>query len=311
MIVTIKKHLIVLVISLLAYMPLSIAQNADLLIARQYVAQGDCKKAVSIFETISKSVEAIPSMHDDYLECLINESMYKEAGKYLKKVLKNFPDPSYKIDYGRLLLAQEKDKEAEKYYEAYLESISSDNNLLEQSGIAFYKLSMYDYAETCFLQIEKNGHSLFFEQLAKVYLDWNKIEEMISYCLDKHFLYMQEGIQEFFESNFDILIKNNTLEISIIRKMQQFPGNILLNKMLVWSFLKQDNFSRAFVQTKAIDRLQNSNGDEIFKLGNIALEREFYDNAIEIFNYVVTNYRYNHRIYLQSKYLLIKSKEEA
>ena len=74
-----------------------------------------------------------------------------------------------------------------------------------------------------------------------------------------------------------------------MERAQKNP-DILWNELLSWLFIKQNQFSSAFRQEKAIfKRMNGSSTTRLVNLGQSALENEAYEIAKDIYSYIIAN----------------------
>ncbi|MEQ9302692.1 MAG: hypothetical protein RJQ14_02150, partial [Marinoscillum sp.] len=75
------------------------AQNDQAKLANEYFQQGEYAKAQSLYEDLDKNKSAIPLIHSNYLQLMLDQQEYSKAEKYLERVLKTYPgNLQYKID---------------------------------------------------------------------------------------------------------------------------------------------------------------------------------------------------------------------
>ena len=110
--------------------------------------------------------------------------------------------------------------------------------------------------------------------------------------------------QNLFSEDEDLLF----LEKALIRKIQKEPEESTNSELLIWIELQRKNFYAAFLQGRALDRRLGTPGDQSMRIGRIALENKAWEDAIDIFEYVITQYRRTHN-YGNARRLLIQSKE--
>lgn len=123
---------------------------------------------------------------------------------------------------------------------------------------------------------------------------------------------MNQNDKEFLKSKFQLYITSEdefaAFESEIIQRAQAEPEQYLYNDLLLWINLQKKDFYRAFIQAKALDRLQKLNGTKVFEVGKITAENREYEQAIAIFDYLVREYK-SAPIYPQARKSKIETKE--
>ena len=100
------------------------------------------------------------------------------------------------------------------------------------------------------------------------------------------------------------------LEMKVIQEMQNNPENYALNEMMIWIYYQKKDFYGALMQAKAFDRKNKMGGKKVMEVGEISMKNKDYENAIEAFEYITSNYpksQYN----LPAKKNIIYAKEEV
>ena len=111
-----QRHLRFLLFGLLIS-SISYAQAQSVQVANEYYRMGEVDKAKSMYESLAKSSGNIPLIHQNYLNVLLDLDDFKEASKYINKVLKWYPQNiNYQIDKGLVILREGKEAEAQTYF---------------------------------------------------------------------------------------------------------------------------------------------------------------------------------------------------
>jgi hypothetical protein len=103
------------------------------------------------------------------------------------------------------------------------------------------------------------------------------------------------------------------LEKVLIMRIQREPGERVYTDLLIWYYIQQKEFRKAFFQARAIDRRQKLEGQKVIEIGQISLQNKDYKSAAEIFEYLVKeypqsiNYPLNRRFLIQAKEELVKN----
>ena len=72
----------------------------------------------------------------------------------------------------------------------------------------------------------------------------------------------------------------------ILKRIQAEPGVTSYNRLLIWFFLQEQQFSGALRQAIALDRRTGQEDTNIFQLGQMALNNKLFSEAERAFNYL-------------------------
>lgn len=337
----VKKHLFFFILLIFPFFNFSISQSfgQNIEIANQYYQQGEFEKAKVVYEKLSKKTENIQLLHTNYLNTLVELEDWKDAEKYLKNVMKHFPEnPSFKIDYGIVLKKQQKDTDAKKVFEKVINRINY--NSVHIAANTFIKYNQHVYAENAYLKLRKGAKNdiLYYQQLVDLYNAQSKTEAMINELLNvlqhdagkfkiedvitlkagllnptfnQHYLqYVQNTLQNNLSNpKYKIQDEYNKLETILYTRIQKHPDVIAYNELLVWLYIQRKDFYNAFLQAKAIDKRNKTQGDKLLEVGKISFNNKDYGNASLIFQYIVKEYK-DQRNYPLARRYLINTREE-
>lgn len=290
------------------------AQDAtQIQLANEYYVNGDLEKAVSIYKDLANDSKNIPLIHSNYFDLLINAEEFKEAEKYIKRNIKLFRgNVYYKIDYGILLLAVNKEEEANKKFESIVESIKKDQYRLRITAQYFVQKQLRDWALKAYKIGRKasNNDAAYALELANIYRILNNkdlmVEEYLNYVNQNpgNISYVKNILQNLFVEPEELV----SLENILIQKVQKFPNESIYSDLLIWVNLQQKNFYGAFVQARAVDKRFRGDGGGALDIGMIALENKSYEDAIEIFSYIIKTHR-NTINYSIARRMVIQARE--
>jgi tetratricopeptide (TPR) repeat protein len=269
------------------------AQDNQLELANQYFSNGEFDKAAELYEKISRRPDNIQKVHKNYLESMFRLEDFRSADRYLKRLLKSYPnDPEYHVDYGRLLKERGEGLKTLEYFDEQISRLKKDNQGLAALATQFIKHSFFEFAEKAYQTGQKNERNAFQYELADLYAIWGKNDQMINQYLDmlghdeNQLDYIQSLLQDRIsdEENFD------KLENVLIEYVQRNPDKAAYTELLIWYYLQKNEFYKAFVQARAIDRRKKLEGFKILEIGRMALNNNAYRDAIRIFEFLIENY---------------------
>ncbi|MDA0193699.1 MAG: tetratricopeptide repeat protein [Bacteroidetes bacterium] len=297
----------------------SFAQNAgQIQLANEYYLMGELEKAIDIYSELAKDSKNVPLIHSNYFNLLINAEEYKEAEKYIRNIIKQFKDNLYyKIDYGILMLAQGNDSEANKQFATIIEEIKEDQYRLRITAQYLVQKQLREWALTAYLDGRKANDNpwAYSLELANIYRLINKKDKMVEEYLNyvnqnpANISYVKNILQNLLAEPADLV----SLENILIQKVQKFPNENIYSDLLIWVNLQQKNFFGAFIQARAVDKKSKAEGTGVLEIGMIALKNSAYEDAIEIFNYVIKNhpksinYSIARRLVIQAREGMVKN----
>jgi tetratricopeptide (TPR) repeat protein len=274
---------------------LSFAQNESVQLANEYYRKGEVDKAKSMYESLAKSSRNIPLIHQNYLNLLLDLDDFKEANKYIGKVLKWYPqNTNYQIDKGLVILRAGKEEEAKSYFYTLIETMSVDRYQTRRAVQYMLRRQLVDYAILALTtaRATANDPYLFAIDLANIYRLQNNKQKMVDEFLN--FAIQNPRNLQYVKNTFQVLLTEpedlESLERMLFELVQTNPSNDVYAEILIWVSLQQKNFYGAFIQARAVDKRLQMGGAKILNVGIIALNNKDYTNAIKIFDYLATNY---------------------
>jgi tetratricopeptide (TPR) repeat protein len=292
---------------------LSFAKAQDLELANAYYKQGEYDKAVEIFKKLSTNKTQALQIHNFYLNALYKLKDYEQAEKFLKNQIKNFDNViSFKADYVQLLEITNNPELASKEYEKLIEAALKSDNYTNELQNYFYKANKIDKAVDLLIKSREkskdpNKHDT---QLARAYLYLGKkqkmLEEVFKYGLrSKNYNYVQATIQDNIREEEEI----ETLERMLYAAIQENSNETFFNEILVWHFIQKADYSRAFIQARALDKRLKLEGSKIFEIAGQSYSSKDYKNAVKMYQYIMNEYP-DGDFYPYARRWLIQSKEE-
>ncbi|MCS6820676.1 MAG: tetratricopeptide repeat protein [Microscillaceae bacterium] len=291
------------------------AQTQDVELAEQYFTQNEFEKALAMYEKVAKYPQHLASIYKNYLATLIQLKQWKEAEKLTKKMTKDYPeDFGYKVDAAWLLELQGKTQKAEEEYNKLINDNRKNSEQTIQLANKFLKLAKPELAEKTYLQARKTNRdkNAFAAELAEVYGIMNSLDAMINEYLnmvinDKTNLeFVRGALQDHLSKQEDY----DKLERILLDRLQKDSSELTYNELLLWLYLQQKLFHRAFIQARAIDRRYKLEGSEILNIGNIAMKNGDYKSAMTMFEYIVKEYPRSSNYSIARNYYL-KAKEQV
>ena len=117
MVEKISSKLFTTIFILIISVPAAAQDEDKIKLANEYVNIGETDKALILYEKLAKNKNNIQFIHSQYFNLLINTGRFDEADKYMKDVLKKFPDNiNYQIDKGLVWVNSGSETKATTYF---------------------------------------------------------------------------------------------------------------------------------------------------------------------------------------------------
>jgi predicted Zn-dependent protease len=302
---------------LFVFLPLHIivAQDQDqIALANEYFMQGEMEKAKTIYEELVEQPVNVQYVASNYLSLLKSMEEYKQVENFLLKSIKTFPNElHYQANLAGFYNMQNDKDKLEKYINT-LKKNSAGNPFHQQmlaqnlANEQLYQQSIIFFKEA---RKTRGSDSYYALELASIYRIVNEkpamIQEYLNYASESpnRLNYVQNLLQSMMQEEGDL----EELELNLIQKMQESPDNTMYSELLIWVELQRKNFYGAFIQARAIDKRNSKPGDRTMEIGQIALDNKSYDDAIDVFEYVINQFP-DSRNYSSARKLWIESKEQ-
>ncbi len=296
-------------------MPL-LAQNTTeiLALAEQYISNQEYDKARETLEKVTKGKNFI-LVYPAYLQTLLKLKDFKEAEKTAKKAVKENPqNPVYRIDVALVLEQAKQIEKADKENNKIVDEIKKQPDEVILTAHEYWlKLEKPEWANKLIAETRKsrNQRNLFALEMAETYRNLNQTEKMI----EEYILYATqnqanlETVKGYLQDNLQKPENFDKLEKMLLTETQKDNQESAYNELLLWLYLQQKRFLRAFVQAKSLDKRYQMGGSEMLNIGQIALKNQDYEGAKSFFEYVVQTYP-NTENYSFARNLYLKTREE-
>jgi tetratricopeptide (TPR) repeat protein len=286
------------------------AQSDDLLLAKQFAANGENQKALEIYQKLYKQDN--DSYYNNYVTTLITLKKFDEAENITKKIIRKHPaSAEYVITLGTIYTQRGEVEKANALYDGLIKNLPPDQNTIALLASQFYQVSNADYAIKTFQQGRKLLHNddLFSYELITLYRfkrDKAALTEEYLNILPKNPLYLNQAENAFatlYEGDADY----DMLRIALLKRIQKDPQQTIYVNLLTWQFLQQKEFDQALNQALALSRRTSNDGSDIFDLCHTLVYNEAYDAAIRGYEYLISTGK-NQPYYVSAKIELINTK---
>ncbi len=282
--------------------------------ANNFFYKKEYSKAVEIYKEIEKNNLTI--IYNNYLKSLFKLKDHTTASKIINKQIIKFPEnPIYKIDKGYFFIVKNKKEKAYNIFNKILQNTDNYNkNILTNTANKFLEIKEYEFAiKTLQKGIKKYPNVSMELNIANIHRQKGETEKMTKKYIEIVKKYPEKKqrilniLQNIFgrdgsEQNKKYLI----LEKNLIKELQNSNKKEILD-MIIWTYMQQYEFDKAFKYSKIADKKYTQYGNKIFEIGLIVKENKEYETATKCFEYLYKN----HKEYkLQSEIEIIKIKRE-
>ncbi|WP_310991565.1 tetratricopeptide repeat protein [Aequorivita marina] len=262
-------------------------------LAENYFDQGEFKKALSIYEKLSKK----SPYRLDYFMGMIQANQqlenFSEAEELIQKKLESGRKyPQLYVELGYNFSLQNKPESATENYNKAIASLDENPNFAYNVGKTFQKYSLLEEATSTYEKAMLLSEKIDFNpQLAQIYGEQGKLKKMFNSYLNiiERKLSYKSTAQRYFSlyTTEDSSNEANSILRKILLKRSQENPDILYNELLSWLFIQQKEYKKAFTQEKAIYRRVGEDLRGITNLAYIAIADKDYEIAREIVNYLI------------------------
>lgn len=153
--------------------------------------------------------------------------------------------------------------------------------------------------EELFITSSKNG-TLFTKKVYNYLNEVNLTEKWIQYCGKNVDNFIIEGsftkALDFVNHLIDQEIPTSVLEKVLIQKIQGIPDEPVYSELLYQVYLADQQFEKAWIQVRSLDKRLNQLGQMISRFGQISLDAEQWELAKKVFDYLMRSYPNSNQI---------------
>lgn len=289
---------------------IAFSQNEQL--ALNYFDKGEFEKAIISYEDLLKNQPANSFYFQKLVESHQQMQHFDVAEKLLQDRLDKYKQASLLVELGYNFQLRKDASKAKKYYDQAVEKIKENPSNVYTIANAFEKKTLLDYALQAYkLAVSIEPKMNFNYQTAVLYGQSGKTDLMIETFLDESFanpnstVMIQNQLSRFMTEEAEETF-NTSLRKSLLLRAQK-NQDIFWNQFLSWFFVQQKEYSKAFIQEKAIYRRDPDSFSNIVNLAQLALEENEEETAQEIFGFVLENTQ-DQDLQILANYYLMEAK---
>lgn len=282
----------VLLICIFFYSTFVSSQNEQA--ALNYFNNGEFEKALITYNKLYEVNKGNTNYLLKIIEIHQQLEHFDKAEELLIQLVNKTKNPQYLVELGyNFQLKNEHDKANDYYNQAVLKI---DENPVYAFGVArrFERHALIDYAATVYERAMKLRPEFnYYIQLARIYGEQGKTEKMFSSYvnfIDRNpaFISQSKRIFNDYISEDAEDGNNKSLRKVLLKKIQVQP-NIIWNQLLSWLFVQQRDYTKAFVQEKAIFKREQETMLGITDLAAITIKDGKREVSEEILKFIINN----------------------
>ncbi|MBD0725393.1 hypothetical protein B6A10_09400 [Flavobacterium sp. L1I52] len=270
----------------------AVGQNEQL--AEYYYDKGDFEKAKISYEELLENIPQNTQYFLRTIDCYQQLQQFDLAEKAIQARLTKYNQGSLLVELGYNYQLQKNDIKAKNFYEQAIERIRKNPNEVYGIANSFERKVQLEFALKAYqtaTEIQPNFN--FNYQQGLIYGQLGNFDKMISTFLDEAYtnphnsIIIQNQLSRFMTDEADNSF-SDALRKALILKVQK-SQDLFWNRYLSWFYVQQKEFSKAFIQEKAIYKRNPESLTGILNLANLAIEEENQEVAGEILNFILEN----------------------
>lgn len=269
-----------------------IGQNDQL--AQDYFEKGEFEKALLSYQELLK---AQPS-NSMYFQRIVESHQQLEqldlAEQAITERLNKYRQASLLVELGYNYQLKKQDSKSKMQYDQAIDRIRMNPTEVYAVAASFERKTLIEYALQAYTVARDLDPRFNFNfKMAQLYGQSGNTDMMISMFLDEAYsnpntaIMVQNQLSRFMSDEADTGF-NESLRKSLLLRAQK-DQDIFWNQFLSWYFVQQREYGKAFIQEKAIYKRNPETFYNIVNLGQLAIEENEDETAIEILNFVLEN----------------------
>ncbi len=262
-------------------------------IAQALYDRGEYQQALFLYEDLIKDEQASAFLHEQYLQCLVKIPNLEEAFKYLRKrAKKGFPTESMVAECWIWSLQEDGQQKEADLAQLLIDKSQGEYPRLMHLGALFEQRNLDDWALDCYQRAETqfgaNPH--LNQRMAVLMMQGGRRSEALGRYVqllanqNLSFTQLKPVFESHLSDSADMLMLQNTL----LEVIQDQPDNTELGDALNWTFIKTQDWSRAFLFAKSMDLRLKEGGNRVYELGLLCQSNSAYQEALRCFDYAVS-----------------------
>ena len=262
-------------------------------LASTYYRSKEFEKAAPIYLELYESTKML-YYFDSYINCLIENKDYDEAEKAIKKQLRKNKNSSLQITLGVIYKEKGEKEKSTEIFDEIIKELEDNVGAVTSVANNFFNRRELEYAEKTYLKgREIIPGEMFRSNLAYVYAYTRNYTKMMDEYLfmlkeDENQLPNVEGrLNSLLRYDFDNSLRK-LVKKEVLKKIQESPENIVYNRLLIWLFVEEKDFTQALNQSIALDKRTKNEELNILGFSKSAAQNNLFEISLKGLDYLST-----------------------
>ena len=289
------------------------AQNKSL--AQELYLNNNYQEAVVLYEELLEKKPKSSNYITIIADCYRNLEAFDKAHKVLDKALLQNPNQYiYLLEKGQTYNLEKKTTQAQKTFQKLLSTLEKNPKRLAFYAQQFKKYLLLEEAVFCYELLQKNKYNANYDyELARLYGSLSQKEKMFEAYLNytqnnpSRLAIVKRRLQEF--TSVDANSESNLLLKKILFKRIQNTPITTYNELLSWLFIQEKDYTKAFLQERALYKRTHQSPMGLLGLARIALEDKEIESSKNTLKYLIQNSSLTSYV-LEAHQMLLKIESE-
>ncbi|MGD9931237.1 MAG: tetratricopeptide repeat protein [Mangrovibacterium sp.] len=229
-----------------------------------------------------------------YLTCLIENGDFETAEKEIKRELRRTgQDASLYVQWAFLLKRQNRVEEGDAMLDRAIQSVMPNKTDYLRLGNSMIGRGEYPFAEKLYRDGSRKlpGENFHYE-LGRIYLYQRDYVKMFDEYLqmvredETALVRVESSLQAAFRMDVDQSLQG-LLRTHLLKRMQKEPDVLAYNRVLIWLFLQEQDFSNALRQQLALDLRTGQEERQLLELARVAGRNGAFSQALQAYDYLI------------------------
>ena len=282
-----------IILFIVAFFPLFVFSQNEYL-GQNYFDRGEFDKAILVYENLAKTAPNNIDFFKKQIICYQQLKQFDKAESLIITRLNKTNLPYLYVELGYNFQLQKKQEKADKNFALAIAKIAENPNNVYMVATAFEQKTLIKEAIQAYETGSKINPEFKFEyQIALLQGQLGHFDLMIEKLLDYSFdnalnvpLVQNQFLRFMNEDNQKIFVEQ--LRKALLLRTQK-TQDLFWNQYMSWFFMQQKEYSKAFIQEKAIYKRNPDNFYSLLNLAKLAGEEKEKQVQRDVFEFILAN----------------------
>jgi tetratricopeptide (TPR) repeat protein len=282
-----------IILFIVAFFPLFVFSQNEYL-GQNYFDRGEFDKAILVYENLAKTAPNNIDFFKKQIICYQQLKQFDKAESLIITRLNKTNLPYLYVELGYNFQLQKKQEKADKNFALAIAKIAENPNNVYMVATAFEQKTLTKEAIQAYETGSKINPEFKFEyQIALLQGQLGHFDLMIEKLLDYSFdnalnvpLVQNQFLRFMNEDNQKIFVEQ--LRKALLLRTQK-TQDLFWNQYMSWFFMQQKEYSKAFIQEKAIYKRNPDNFYSLLNLAKLAGEEKEKQVQRDVFEFILAN----------------------